>query len=97
MGKKNFQDIQFLNGKVLISFPSCKTTKSSLVIFILKVNDWSNKKKLKEADTIVGQEPILRNKSMKLKIRTIIGNWNDGEMVIGSSIFDLVLNIDLPK
>ena len=39
IGKKNFHDIQFLNGKVLISFPSCKTTKSSFVIFNLKVND----------------------------------------------------------
>ena len=55
LGKKNFQEIQFLNGKVLISFPSCKTTKSSLVIFILKVNDWSNKKKLNAANTMVGQ------------------------------------------
>ena len=55
IGKKNFQEIQFLNGNVLISFPSCKTTKSSLVILILKVNDWSSKKKLNDANTIVGQ------------------------------------------
>ena len=72
--EKNFHDIQFLNGKVLISFPNCKTIKSSLVIFILKVNDCSNNKKLKEAKIIVGQEPIFKNKSIKLKIIRMIGN-----------------------
>ena len=51
IGKKNFHDIQFLNGKVLISFPNCKTIKSSFVIFILKVKDWSNKKSPKEVGT----------------------------------------------
>ena len=96
-GKKNFQDIQFLNGKVLISFPNCKTTKSSFVIFILKVNDWSNKKKLKEAETIVGKEPIFKNKSIKLKTIRMIGNWNDGEIITGSSFFGLILNIESSK
>ena len=96
MGKKNFQDIQFLKGKVLISLPNCKTIKSSLVIFILKVNDWSNKKKLKDAETIVGQYPICRNKSIKLKNMRIIGNWNDGDIVVSFfSIF--LLNMDLPE
>jgi len=33
------ENLSFLNGKVLIAFPNCKTTKSSFVIFILKVND----------------------------------------------------------
>ena len=98
MGKKNFQDIQLVNGKVLISFPNCKTIKSSLVIFILKVNDWSNKKKLKDAKTIVGKEPIFRNRSIKLKIIRIIGNWKNGEIVTGSLfILDLVLNIGSSK
>ena len=97
MGKKNFHDIQFLNGKVLISFPNCKTIKSSFVIFILKVKDWSNKKKLKEAKTIVGKEPIFKNKSIKLKIIRMIGNWNDGDIMIGSSFFGLVLNIESSK
>ena len=97
IGKKNFHDIQFLNGKVLISFPNCKTIKSSFVIFILKVNDWSNKKKLKDAKTIVGKEPIFKNKSIKLKTIRMIGNWNDGDIITGSSVFDLVLNIELSK
>ena len=97
IGKKNFHDIQFLNGKVLISFPNCKTIKLSFVIFILKVKDWSNKKKLKEAKTIVGKEPIFKNKSIKLKTIRIIGNWNDGDIMTGSSFFDLVLNIELSK
>ena len=97
MGKKNFQEIQFLNGNVLISFPSCKTTKFSFVIFILKVIDWSNKKKLKEANSIVGHEPIFRKRSIKLRIIRIIGNWKDGAMVTDSCIFDLVLNINLSK
>ena len=96
-GKKNFHDIQFLNGKVLISLPNCKTIKSSFVIFILKVNDWSNKKKLKDAKTIVGKEPIFKNKSIKLKTIRIIGNWNDGDIITGSSFFDLVLNIGSSK
>ena len=74
MGKKNLHDIQFLNGKVLISLPNCKTIKSSVVIFILRVNDCSNKKKLKDAETIVGKEPIFKNKSIKLKTIRIIGN-----------------------
>ena len=77
-GKNNFQDIQFLKGKFLISLPNCRTIKSSFVIFILKENDWSNKKKLKEAKTIVGKEPIFKNKSIKLKTIRMIGNWNDG-------------------
>ena len=93
IGKKNFHDIQFLNGKVLISLPNCKTIKSSFVIFILKVNDWSNKKKLKDAETIVGKEPIFKNKSIKLKTIRIIGNWNEGEIITDSSFFNLVLNI----
>ena len=97
IGKKNFHDIQFLNGKVLISFPNCKTIKSSFVIFILKVNDWSNKKKLKEAKTIVGKEPIFKNKSMKLETIRMIGNWNDGDIMTGSSFFGLRLNIELSK
>ena len=96
-GKKNFQDIQFLKGKVLITFPNCKTIKSSFVILILKVNVWSNKKKLKDAETIVGKEPIFKNRSIKLKIIRIIGNWNDGDIITGSSFFDLVLNIELSK
>ena len=97
MGKKNFQDIQFLNGKFLISFPNCKTIKSSLVILILKVNDWSNKKKLKDAETIVGKDPIFKNKSIKLKTIRMIGNWNDGDIITDSTFFDLALNIDLSK
>ena len=97
MGKKNFHDIQFLNGKVLISFPNCRTIKSSFVIFILKVNDWSNKKKLKDAEIIVGKEPIFKNKSIKLRTIRIIGNWNDGDIITGSSFFDLVLNIESSK
>ena len=97
MGKKNFHDTQFLNGKVLISLPNCKTIKSSLVILILKVNDWSNKKKLKDAETIVGKDPIFKNKSKKLKIIRITGNWNDGDIIVGSSFFDLVLNIESSK
>ena len=97
MGKKNFHDIQFLNGKVLISFPNCKTIKSSFVIFILKVNDWSSKKKLKDAKTIVGKEPIFKNKSIKLKTIKIIGNWNDGDIMTGSSFFCLVFNIESSK
>jgi hypothetical protein len=32
------------------------------------------KKKLKEAKTIVGKEPIFKNKSIKLKTIRIIGN-----------------------
>ena len=55
------------------------------------------KKKLKDAETIVGQEPIFRNKSIKLKTITIIGNWNDGDIITDSSFFDLVLNIELSK
>ena len=96
-GKKNFHDIQFLNGKVLIAFPNCKTIKSSFVIFILKVKDWSNKKKLKDAEIIVGKVPIFKNKSIKLKTIRIIGNWNDGEIITGASFFDLVLNIESSK
>ena len=97
IGKKNFHDIQFLNGKVLISFPNCKTIKSSFVIFILKVNDWSNKKKLKDAEIIVGKEPIFKNKSIKLKTIRIIGNWNDGDITTGSAFLGLELNIDSSK
>ena len=97
IGKKNFHDIQFLNGKVLISLPNCKTINSSFVIFILKVNDWSNKKKLKEAKTIVGKEPIFKNKSIKLRTIRMIGNWNDGDIITGSSFLGLVLNIELSK
>ena len=97
IGKKIFHDIQFLKGKILISFPNCKTINSSFVIFILKVNDWSNKKKLKDAKTIVGKEPIFKNKSIKLKTIRIIGNWNDGDIITGSSFFDLVLNIESSK
>ena len=33
-----------------------------------------NKKKLNDAKTIVGQEPIFKNKSIKLKIIRMIGN-----------------------
>ena len=66
-------------------------------IFILRVNDWSNKKKLKEAKTIVGKEPIFKNKSIKLKTIRMIGNWNDGDIITGSSFFDLVLNIESSK
>ena len=83
-GKKNFQAIQFLNGKVLISLLSCRTIKSSLVIFILNVIDWSNKKMLKEANIIVGKYPIFRNKSIKLKVIRMIGKRKQGETIIGS-------------
>ena len=55
------------------------------------------KKKLKDAKTIVGKEPIFRNKSIKLKTIKMIGNWNDGDIIIGSSFFDLVLNIESSK
>ena len=55
------------------------------------------KKKLKEAKTIVGKEPIFKNKSIKLKIIRIIGNWNDGDIITDSSFFDLVLIIELSK
>ena len=96
-GKKNFHAIQFLKGKVLISFPNCKTTKSSFVTLILRVNDWSNKKKLKEANTIVGQYPKLRNKSIKLKTIRIAGSWKEGDIITGSCIFDLVWNMNLSK
>ena len=61
------------------------------------MNDWSNKKKLKEAKTIVGKEPIFKNKSIKLKTIRMIGNWNEGEIITGSSSFDLVLNIGSSK
>ena len=61
------------------------------------MNDWSNKKKLKEAKTIVGKEPIFRNKSIKLKTIRTIGNWNEGVIIIGSSFFDLVLSIESSK
>ena len=71
--------------------------KSSFVIFILKVNDWSNKKKLKEAKTIVGKEPIFKNKSIKLKPIRMIGSWNDGDIITDSSFFDWVLNIESSK
>ena len=74
-----------------------KTIKSSFVIFILKVNDWSNKKKLKEAKTIVGKEPIFKNKSIKLKIIRMIGSWNDGDIMTGSAFLGLVLNIASSK
>ena len=55
------------------------------------------KKKLKEAKTIVGKEPIFKNKSIKLKTIRMIGNWNDGAIITGSSFFDLVLNIGSSK
>ena len=71
--------------------------ETNIVIFILKVNDCSNKKKLKDAKTIVGKEPIFRNKSIKLKNIRMIGNWNEGFIVTGSSFFDLVLNIESSK
>ena len=82
---------------ILSFYPNCKTIKSSFVIFILRVNDWSNKKKLKDAKTIVGKEPIFKNKSIKLKTIRMIGNWNDGDIITGSSFFDLVLNIGSSK
>ena len=95
-GKNNFQAIQFLKGNLLISFPSCKTTKSSLVMFILKVNACNNRKKLNDAETIVGQIPILRKSNIKLSTIKIIGSWNDGEIVIESSDSDLLI-INLSK
>ena len=55
------------------------------------------KKKLNEAKTIVGKEPIFKNKSIKLKIIRMIGNWNDGDIITCSSFFDLVLNIESSK
>ena len=55
------------------------------------------KKKLNEEETIVGQYPILRNKSIKLKIIRMIGNWNDGDIMTGSSFLGLVLNIESSK
>ena len=55
------------------------------------------KKKLKEAKTIVGKEPIFKNKSIKLKTMRMIGNWNEGDIITGSSFFDLVLNIESSK
>ena len=55
------------------------------------------KKKLKEAETIVGREPIFKNKSIKLKTIRMIGNWNDGDIITGFSFFDLVLNIGSSK
>ena len=51
------------------------------------------KKKLKEEKTIVGKEPIFKNKSIKLKTIRMIGNWNDGDIIIGYSFFCLVLYI----
>ena len=54
-------------------------------------------KKLKEAKTIVGKEPIFKNKSKKLKTIRMIGNWNDGDIITGSSFFDLELNIGSSK
>ena len=62
-----------------------------------KAKQTSNKKKLKEAKTIVGKEPIFKNKSIKLKIIRMIGNWNDGDIMIGSVFFGLVLNIESSK
>ena len=47
--------------------------------------------------TIVGKEPIFKNKSIKLKTIRIIGNWNEGDIITGSSFFDLVLNIGSSK
>ena len=61
------------------------------------MNDWSNKKKLKEAKTIVGKEPMFKNKSEKLKTIRMMGNWNDGDIITGSSFFNLVLNIESSK
>ena len=55
------------------------------------------KKKLKDAETIVGKEPIFKNKSIKLKTIRVTGNWNDGDIITGSSFFDLVLNIESSK
>ena len=52
---------------------------------------------LKDAETTVGKEPIFKNKSIKLKIISIMGNWNDGDIITGSSFFDLVLNIESSK
>ena len=62
-----------------------------------KAKQISNKKKLKEAKTIVGKEPIFKNKSIKLKTIRMIGNWNEGDIIIGSSFFDFVLNIGSSK
>ena len=55
------------------------------------------KKRLKEAKIIVGKEPIFKNKSIKLKTIRMIGNWNEGDIITGSSFLDLVLNIGSSK
>ena len=52
---------------------------------------------LKDAETTVGKEPIFKNKSIKLKIIRMIGNWNDGDIITGSSFLSLELNIELSK
>ena len=94
IGKKNFHDIQFLNGKVLISLPNCKTIKSSLDIFILNVNACNKRKKLKEAESMVGQTPIFRKSSIKLRTIRIIGSLKEGEIVIDYSTFvSLIINL----
>ena len=95
-GKNNFQAIQFLKGNLLISLPNCKTTKSSCVIFILKVNACNKRKRLNEAEIIVGQIPILRKSNIKLNTIKIIGSWNDGEIVTESFDSGLLI-IDLSK
>ena len=95
-GRNNFQAIQFLKGNLLISFPNCKTIKSSFVIFILKVNACNKRKKLNDEETIVGQIPILRKSNIKLNTIKIIGSWKDGEIVTESFDSDLLF-INLSK